>query len=110
MPLTRLACSALLAALLAGPLNAAPARAQDRDGDLEDWQRRILRALEEAGEPAREGAENYRGSAPDDGAAEAAERARRRYGGRVLAVGRVGEVYRVRLLLDTGRVVTVEVE
>jgi hypothetical protein len=90
---------------------AASVRAQARDGELEDWQRRILRALEEAGEADRGGgADAYRGSAPDDGAAQAAERARQRYGGRVLAVGRVGEVYRVRLLLDSGRVVTVEVD
>jgi hypothetical protein len=44
------------------------------------------------------------------GAAAAAEAARRRYGGRVLAVGRVGDRYRVRLLLDGGRVVTVEID
>ncbi|MEE4276847.1 MAG: hypothetical protein V2I82_00090 [Halieaceae bacterium] len=85
--------------------------AQERDRGLEKWQRRLLEALEESDRGNRgRGAESYRSGADDAGAAEAAERARQRYGGRVLAVGRVGNAYRVRLLLDGGRVVTVEIE
>lgn len=40
----------------------------------------------------------------------AAREARERYGGRVLAVKRRGDAYRVRLLLDEGRVTTVTIE
>lgn len=102
------------ALLLLLPLGSAGTLAQDGDQPLEAWQRRILEALEEAGDPLRnpsreESPQSYRGTAGDEAAAAAAERARKRYGGRVLAVGRVGDGYRVRLLLDDGRVMTVEV-
>ena len=91
-------------------LTLGPALAQEREDDLEDWQQRILEAIERGGESGRGPAsEAYRQSAPDDAAAAAAEQARREHGGRVLAVGRIGDSYRVRLLLDSGRVVTVEV-
>lgn len=91
-------------------LCSAGVLAQDRQERLEDWQRRILDAIEDAGRPG-EGApaDSWRGTLDDEAAAAAAEKARRRYGGRVLAVGRVGDVYRVRLLLDDGRVITAEV-
>lgn len=104
--------------LLVLALGCADIHAQNRDQPLEAWQRRILEALEEAGDPARDSLRNpsrqgapqsYRGAGGDEAAAAAAERARKRYGGRVLAVGRVGDGYRVRLLLDDGRVMTVDV-
>ncbi|MEQ8803698.1 PepSY domain-containing protein [Haliea sp.] len=41
---------------------------------------------------------------------EAAARAQAKHGGRVLAVSRKGEVYRVKLLLDSGRVITVTIK
>lgn len=41
---------------------------------------------------------------------EAAARAQARHGGRVLNVSRKGEVYRVKLLLDSGRVITVTIK
>jgi len=41
---------------------------------------------------------------------EAAARAQAQHGGRVLNVTRQGEVYRVKLLLDSGRVITVSVK
>lgn len=84
--------------------------AQEPEDRLEEWQRRLLDALEDAGRPAEEGPPDaWRGTLDDEAAAAAAEKARRRYGGRVLAVGRVGDGYRVRLLLDDGRVITTEV-
>lgn len=111
-------CTALTAAVLAAPL----AHAQD-EKQLEDWQERILRALEDA-DPEKSASTAERGEgagAPaarqgysaqpgtDAAAARAAEEARRRYGGQALAVVRVGEAYRVRLLLDSGRVTTVTI-
>jgi hypothetical protein len=97
--------------------SAAPAWAgQD---ELEAWQSRILEALEQARERAEDasGAESEKGrddrqsltapGAGENGARDAAEEAQRRFGGRPLAVSRVGEGYRVRLLLDDGRVRTV---
>jgi hypothetical protein len=86
------------------------AAAQEQEERLEEWQRRLLDALEDAGRPAQEGATDaWRGTLDDEAAAAAAEEARRRYGGRVLAVGRIGNAYRVRLLLDDGRVITAEI-
>lgn len=41
---------------------------------------------------------------------EAAARAQAQHGGRVLSVSRKGQVYRVKLLLDSGRVITVTVK
>lgn len=41
---------------------------------------------------------------------EAAARAQAQHGGRVLSVSRKGEAYRVKLLLDSGRVITVTVK
>ena len=92
----------------------APSALADQDPDkLEDWQRQILRALEaaEAQDPGEgDPRSSYRSSPSEDsGAAEAAEKARQRYGGKPLAAVRVGDRYRVRLLLDDGRVVTVDV-
>lgn len=112
---------ALLAVCLSLPFN--PARAQD-DDELEAWQKRILRALEEGAEEGRDAAgdegavrapdtsrQGYARPQPDDReATRAAEEARRRYGGRALAVMRVGDGFRVRLLLDNGRVMTVTIE
>jgi hypothetical protein len=63
--------------------------AQEQEERLEEWQRRLLDALEDAGGPAQEGSTDaWRGTLDDEAAAAAAEEARRRYGGRVLAVGR----------------------
>lgn len=84
--------------------------AQETEDRLEEWQRRLLDALEDAGRPVGESSPDaWRGTLDDEAAAAAAEKARRRYGGRVLAVGRVGDGFRVRLLLDDGRVITTEV-
>ncbi|MEQ9463645.1 MAG: hypothetical protein RJQ10_08290 [Haliea sp.] len=41
---------------------------------------------------------------------EAAARAQAQHGGRVLSVSRKGDAYRVKLLLDSGRVITVTVK
>ena len=83
--------------------------AQERK--LEGWQKNILRALEEAEELEENDKRkppSLRGSSqPDPGASAAAAKATKRYGGRALAVVRVGKGYRVRLLLDNGRVMTV---
>ena len=95
-------------------LSAGPLAAQEDEG-LEEWQQRILRALEDADADAETPADtrdrqNYSsqpGDAMDE--ARAAEEARRRYGGRALAVVRVGDSYRVRLLLDSGHVTTVTI-
>ncbi len=59
----------------------------------------------------RERALDWRGEAaePRLDARTAARRAREAYGGRVLGVKRSGESYRVRLLLDEGRVTTVTI-
>jgi hypothetical protein len=97
----------LLCSLVGTPRATA---AQDREERLEEWQRRILEAIEASGRG--EGAPSqdaWRGTLDDEAAAAAARKARKRHGGRVLAVGRVGDAYRVRLLLDDGRVITVEV-
>jgi hypothetical protein len=99
-----------ISGLLVLPLIGAGAVAQSDDGRLEEWQRRLLDAIEGAGQPESDSSpEAWRGSLDDEGAAVAAEKARQRHGGRVLAVGRIGEVYRVRLLLDDGRVITTEI-
>jgi hypothetical protein len=101
--------------LCAGVLISAPLAAND---ELEVWQERILRALERSGEQeprrddgaAREGRQSL--VAPeraDAGARAAAAEARRRYGGRPLAVVRGRDGYRVRLLRDDGRVTTVTI-
>ncbi|GEM_PF-3690909 len=93
-------------------LSSAPGWADDESEGLEDWQRQILRALEAADEldPNDDGRRAYRGSGRRDlGAAEAAEKAERQHGGQALAAVRVGDRYRVRLLFDDGRVVTVDV-
>lgn len=95
------------------------------DRELEGWQQRILQALEKA-EDSREGQrDNPRDdqrvrsagerqslstqNGRDPGASAAAARAQSRYGGRVLAVMPTGSGYRVRLLLDDGRVTTVDI-
>lgn len=103
----------LLATIVVFP-GAPSVWAAQEDERLEDWQRQILRALEAAdaedpNEDDEDERESYlRGSRKDRGAAEAAEWARQRYGGQPLASVRVGDGYRVRLLLDDGRVVTVD--
>ena len=97
----------LLCGLFGGPQAAA---AQDREERLEAWQRKLLEAIEESGRGEGEPSpEAWRGTLDDEAAAAAAREARKRHGGRVLAVGRVGDSYRVRLLLENGRVITVEV-
>jgi hypothetical protein len=105
LPVTTLAACLLL--LAAGP---PPAAAQS-DDRLENWQRRVLRALErDADRRAGDQRQSLRApDARDPEAAAAAAKAQARYGGRPLAVARVGDRYRVRLLLDDGRVVTVDV-
>lgn len=104
-------------------LAASGTWAQD-DRELEGWQKRVLRALEESTRSVEtpddddanardEGArrQDYTRPQEDDrDAARAAAEARRRFGGSVLAVKRVGDTYRVRLLLDSGRVTTVKIE
>lgn len=82
----------------------------DRDDDMEPWQKRILEALEAADEPADRRNQYSREKAEDEGASEAAKKARRTHGGKVLAVVPHKGGYRVRLLLDDGRVKTVRIE
>ncbi len=114
----------LAAALLAG---SSGVRADDKG--LEAWQERILRALERREEDRRDDGDGRgrerdgareRDRAPrrqsllapasgDPGARAAAAEARKRFGGRVLAVGRAREGYRVRLLRENGRVTTVTI-
>ncbi|MFT7289435.1 MAG: putative membrane protein YkoI [Halieaceae bacterium] len=98
-------------------LPAAPLWAIDQS-ELEAWQERILRTLERQ-EQKRDDVDkedSQRGESlaeprrRDSGASEAATRASKRYGGRVLAVARSGDGYRVRLLLENGRVTTVEIQ
>jgi len=99
-----------LSGLLLLPLLVAEASAQSDDDRLEEWQRRILEAIEDTVQPESDlPPESWRGTLDDEEAAAAAEKARQRYGGRVLAVGRIGDVYRVRLLLDDGSVITTEI-
>ncbi|MFK7830779.1 MAG: hypothetical protein AB8B57_13460 [Congregibacter sp.] len=86
--------------------------AQDGEG-LEDWQKKILKAIEASErdrQPAKDSSRYSRNRADDDGAARAAATARKRYGGKVLAVVKSGGSYRVRLLGKDGRVTTVTVE
>lgn len=87
----------LVAALLLLPLGhallASPATAQ-RPAD------------DGRGKPA----ENRARSAKKLSTREAAARARARHGGEVLNVTRGGQGYRVRLLMDNGRVITVSIE
>jgi len=75
----------LLAAGLACTLPAAAAHAQKQRGDTRQ---------EQSGLSAR----------------EAAAIAQRQHGGKVLKVQRQGQIYRVRLLLDNGRVITVSIK
>jgi hypothetical protein len=85
------------------------ARAQDKE-KLEAWQEKLLEALEKSGDQGQKSPSTGQGYAPsaadDPGARQAAAKARAQYGGQVLAVVRVGSGYRVRLLLDNGRVMT----
>lgn len=103
----------LLVTLL--PLAALPAHADD-DDDLKGWQRRMLRALERSEQKSEgrdRGGDRQSLVAPgrrDEGASAAAARAQSRYGGRPLAVTRGEGGYRVRLLLDNGRVTTVQID
>lgn len=78
--------------------------------ELEDWQRRILEAIEDV-ESEDDGRRGYsREPRRDDGASEAAAKARREHGGEVLAVVPTNGGYKVRLLKPDGRVVTVTVK
>ena len=124
MPVRWLCLSLLTVALLTG---SAGLRADD--DRLEAWQERILRALERGRDERGEERDPDRGrersrerdSGPpprqslvapggDPGARAAAAEAQRRYGGRVLAVGRSRDGFRVRLLREDGRVTTVTIE
>lgn len=84
-------------------------RAQDKQ-KLEEWQKRILEAMEsqEQPSPLDNGRRSYN-TEDNSGAARAAAAARRQHGGKVLAVVKRGDVYRVRLLRDDGHVTTVTV-
>ncbi|MEM1145413.1 MAG: hypothetical protein AAGI88_22775 [Pseudomonadota bacterium] len=53
--------------------------------------------------------DNYSTQGSNKELAQAAARAERRYGGKALAVRKVGDRYRVRLLLPDGRVKTVDI-
>ncbi len=57
-------------------------------------------------------AQQGRGAAQQEGLTprEAAARAQAQHGGRVLSVSRQGGAYRVKLLLESGRVITVTVK
>jgi len=94
--------------LLALCLPSAPLLADD-ETKLEEWQRRVLRALErDADRQSGGNRQSLRApGSPDPGEARAAAEAQARHGGRALAVVRVRDGYKVRLLLDNGRVVTV---
>lgn len=72
---------------------------QRRDSDRDPVSPTHERALDWRGEPGE----------PRLDARAAARRAREAYGGRVLGVKRSGDGYRVRLLLDEGRVTTVTI-
>lgn len=94
-------------------LPAASPWAADQ-ADLKEWRERILRSLEREEVPGRDSAEAPREGLVDQrtaqaGADAAAAQAQKQYGGRVLAVSRSRGAYRVRLLLDDGRVTTVTV-
>lgn len=72
---------------------------RQRDTDRSSPSQLRERALDWRGEPGE----------PRLDARSAARRAREAYGGRVLGVKRKGDSYRVRLLLDEGRVTTVTI-
>ena len=102
--LARLTAIAALSFALSVDVLAAP---QD---ELEEWQRRILEAIEDV-ESEEDGKRGYsREPRRDDGASEAAAKARREHGGEVLAVVPAKGGYKVRLLKRDGRVVTVTVK
>jgi hypothetical protein len=98
-------CVALVAALLAPALQAQPGR---RGG--EPSLRELLREQGAPGSWESTLRESLRDGRADPGARRAAEQAVARHGGRVLSVVPAGERYRVRLLLDNGRVITATVE
>lgn len=101
----------LLAIALFALLSPVPAYAQDGQ-DLEEWQKKILKAIEasETDAPSSSDRRGYsKDKADDGGAARAAQSARKRYGGKVLAVVKSGGAYRVRLLGQDGRVSTVTI-
>ena len=109
----------LMAALLMTVCCFGPqAAARTDENDIERWRQRMLRALEDSTsrKPERaQGEDDKRQSlagprADDPRASAAAAEARRRYGGRPLAVVPYRDGYRVRLLLEDGRVTTVEIE
>ncbi|MEM9257882.1 MAG: hypothetical protein AAGA91_20795 [Pseudomonadota bacterium] len=75
-----------------GPLGQ-PARSDDPRDESDERRRR----------------DNYSTQGSNKELAQAAARAERRYGGKALAVRKVGERYRVRLLLPDGRVKTVDI-
>jgi hypothetical protein len=123
-------CLLLGASLLAPPATAQPAqreREAERSGGWRALGEVLGRELEREAERGREQRDRGRAQPPagswdselrrsmrdgraDPGARRAAERAVARHGGRVLSVVAVGERYRVRLLLDSGRVMTATVE
>ncbi|MEQ8515953.1 MAG: hypothetical protein RIC38_10150 [Chromatocurvus sp.] len=115
----------LVLVALAHPLAAQPAlpdwlgdvleeratRADERDDREEREERRQRDSDRGSPSQLRERALDWRGEPgePRLDARSAARRAREAYGGRVLGVKRKGDSYRVRLLLDEGRVTTVTI-
>lgn len=105
--------ASILLLCLALWLPAGPLWAADQE-DLKEWRERILRSLEREETGSSQASPGRRESLSDQrpaeaGADAAAARAQKQYGGRVLAVSRSRGAYRVRLLLDDGRVTTVKV-
>lgn len=94
-------------------LPVGPSLAADQE-DLQEWRERILRSLEREESRNPQASPGRRESLTDRrpteaGADAAAAQAQKQYGGRVLAVSRARDAYRVRLLLPDGRVTTVKV-
>lgn len=89
----------------------------EKDKPLERWQERVIEALEQSGRGKDRGRSPSGASSqslgnpgrPDPGASSAAARAQQQHGGRALAVIPANGGYRVRLLMDDGRVVTVQI-
>ncbi len=125
-PAARLALTSLILSLLLG-IAAPAALADSRDRhDQADKQRASqpggYRQEQQRGRNDRsdkrggDGGRSDRGdrsqlvSQPRISSREAASRAQSRYGGKVLKVSRSGKGYSVKLLLDSGRVTTVEIE
>ncbi len=125
--LTRALALLMLAALVTAPAMAEPGtkdrtghgQPEERRGGQGDGRGKVSERRPEEGNDRgkdagqRQNYSNNRGNGAEQGPSlsprEAAERARAQYGGQVLKVSREGNSYRVRLLRDDGRVVTVMV-